>query len=465
MLSALLFALLAASLAVFGGTYRWSTAPLFIAALTLTALAWRRLHFPRELRRLDLALGATAVAIALQIVPLPGAIHSALSPHAARVSASVQLSAIGRDNLWRPLSLDPLATVHALATFVSAVLVFWVARTHFRQEGVRRMCRNIALLGAVLVIVAVAQRATSPLLIYGFWAPHDFGAKPMGPFVNRNNFAGWLIMACSLAAGYFIAHARIHLGSDPRDHRGWRTLAESKGLITLAAIGLMLLGVAASLSRSAIVGFAAAAVSGWLFGRTRSDLRSSATRVVVAAIGAVVLGLMVVVDPEQLASRVESTWRATPTDRLTIWAETMPMVRDFWPAGVGAGAYSLGMLVYQQTKVAMAHLQVGGWAHFNQAHSHYLQVLSEGGVLVTLPVVVALASLVIAARRSLREQVGEAVWIRIGAACGLIAIATQSIWETSLRMPANAMLCATLAAVVIYQRHPASAARETTSRR
>ena len=227
----------------------------------------------------------------------------------------------------------------------------------------------------------------------------------------------------------------------------------------------MLLGVAASLSRSALVGFGAAAVSGWLFGRRRSDLRSSATHVVMAATGAVVLGLMVVVDPEQLASRVESTWRATPTDRLTIWAETMPMVRDFWPAGVGAGAYSLGMLVYQQTKVAMAHLQVGGWAHFNQAHSHYLQVLAEGGVLVTLPVVVALASLVIAARRALREQLGEAVWIRIGAACGLIAIATQSIWETSLRMPANAMLCATLAAVVIYQRDPASAARETRSRR
>jgi hypothetical protein len=38
-------------------------------------------------------------------------------------------------------------------------------------------------------------------------------------------------------------------------------------------------------------------------------------------------------------------------------------------------------------------------------------------------------------------------WIRVGALAGMIGVAVQSIWETGLRMPANALLFAVLCAV------------------
>ncbi len=38
--------------------------------------------------------------------------------------------------------------------------------------------------------------------IYGFWQPRNLLTTPFGPFVNKNHFAGWMLMAMPLAAGY-----------------------------------------------------------------------------------------------------------------------------------------------------------------------------------------------------------------------------------------------------------------------
>jgi hypothetical protein len=40
-------------------------------------------------------------------------------------------------------------------------------------------------------------------------------------------------------------------------------------------------------------------------------------------------------------------------------------------------------------------------------------------------------------------------WIRLGALAAIAGVLVQSIWETGLRMPANAMLLAVLAALAV----------------
>ena len=41
-------------------------------------------------------------------------------------------------------------------------------------------------------------------------------------------------------------------------------------------------------------------------------------------------------------------------------------------------------------------------------------------------------------------------WMRAGAASGLAAVCVQSVWEVGLRMPANAVLFAIVAAVATH---------------
>jgi O-antigen ligase len=143
-----------------------------------------------------------------------------------------------------------------------------------------------------------------------------------------------------------------------------------------------------------------------------------------------------------LADRVGETIAGGIGGRRVIWSDTWRMVQDFWLTGIGAGAYQRGMLVYQQ------HLR--GQFYFNHAHNEYLQLAAEGGVLLGIPVAVALLTGIRQTVGRLRRDDTPIFWIRAGAASGMLAVGVQSLWETGLRMPANAALFALLAAVALH---------------
>jgi O-antigen ligase len=130
--------------------------------------------------------------------------------------------------------------------------------------------------------------------------------------------------------------------------------------------------------------------------------------------------------------------------RVRIWRDTLPILRDFWMTGTGAGTYQRAMLLYQQSDRL--------W-YFNQAHNHYLQIAAEGGLLLCAAAATAFAAYLRRAFHHLVDDRSGMFWLRAGALCGLGAVALQSLWETGLTMPANAVLAAILAAVVVHQRH------------
>ena len=90
---------------------------------------------------------------------------------------------------------------------------------------------------------------------------------------------------------------------------------------------------------------------------------------------------------------------------------------------------------------------------FLEAHNDYLQIAAEGGLLVGVPVAIALVVFVREIRRRFREDPSDRVtyWIRAGAVTGLITIGCQAAVEFSLQMPGNAALFAVLAAIAIHQ--------------
>jgi len=173
-------------------------------------------------------------------------------------------------------------------------------------------------------------------------------------------------------------------------------------------------------------------------------------------VGVLIIVTMVFVDVDGWATRIEESFTTEGLfGRLTIWTETLPIMRDFWLTGVGAGTYSDAMTYYQQTRLFVSSMQ--RWAHFNNAHSHFIQLAAEGGALMIVPVIAALSMLLTLARRALRADKGEMFWVRVGAAAGLAGLAVQSIWEVSLTMPANAVLAGVLAGLLLYRREPGQA--------
>jgi O-antigen ligase len=142
-----------------------------------------------------------------------------------------------------------------------------------------------------------------------------------------------------------------------------------------------------------------------------------------------------------ISARVSETINLGLGGRSAIWTETWPMIRNFWLTGVGPGAYQRGMMVYQQSPRVV---------YFNHAHNEYVQMLAEGGLLLAIPAIgIALAG-AWNIRRRLSGDRTPIYWVRAGAVSGLVAVAVQSIWETGLRVPANGMLFAVLAAIALH---------------
>ena len=389
-------------------------------------------------RWLDLGLVASVLVVAAGIVPLVPGVRFALSPATRSIDLSLRIDgpASVMSDAARPLSIDPEATTTSLVLSVAVLLLFWCARTMFARGGVRLSARTVAGLGLALAAVGMAQHATAPHLLYWTWAtPH---ATPFGPFMNHSDFATWLVMALSLTAGYLIA--RLHT----RKSRSGVTLGladafDNTAMLLTTAIGFMSAALVVGLSRSGLIAAVAGLLTLWALSSGRMHGRGRIW--LLGGVLAVVAVAATYANTTALSVRVTETLSRGLGGRSAIWRETLPMVKDFWLTGVGPGAYQRGMIVYQQSPRVV---------YFNHAHNEYAQLLAEGGALLATPAIVVVAAGVWRIRRRLGADRTPIYWVRAGAASGLIAIAVQSIWETGLRVPANGMLLAVLAAIALH---------------
>ena len=453
----LLLLLVAASYLLLAGGRPWTLGPLVVlAAIAALSAPRRTFQFPREHRPLDLALVAIALAVGMQLLPMPAQVVDVLSPNAARIKAALQFSTAAVP-AWTTLSIVPARTLEALAAIIIGILSFWTARAVFSASGnTRAFCRMLALLGLVIAIAALIQKATTPKLLIFNVQPEARSTNPFGAFTNRNHFAGWLLLVSTPVIGYLIARLRIH---EFRDRRWIAMVTQfmATGAVLTALSAVVTVGVlVTTLSRSGVAGLGAAAIVGWLVGRPRMRFEQTTLPARLGIFGGLIILSMLFLDLDGWATRIEESFTTEGLfGRLTIWRETLPMVRDFWLTGVGAGTYSDAMTYYQQTRFFVNSMQ--RWAHFNNAHSHFIQLAAEGGVLLVMPAIAVLAALSTLARRTLRADKGEMFWVRVGAAAGLAGLAVQSVWEVSLTMPANAVLAGVLAGLLLYRREPGQA--------
>ena len=391
-------------------------------------------------RLLDAALLIALAGCALQVVPMPRGVVALVSPAAPAIENAFALVTPAGP---RTLSIRPPHTLWAAALLAGLLLLFLTARRVFEAGGVRVVCRTAAFTGLILAGVAIAQDASAKGLMYWRFAPPREGPAPFGPFTNRNHFATWAMMGVPLCLGYLATHA----AAQPGTARGWRRRVvaslDARAWMLGTAAMLLMVATAISLSRSGLAGLAVALAASAVLMRPSGPDRIKSSRGLVYG-GAVTLagtlGILTAVGPQAIGSRFGASGTAV-VDRLAIWRDTVPVLRDFWLAGTGAGTFQTAMAVYQRSRPETI---------FNQAHNHYLQVAAEGGLLLGLPAAVALAALWRAGRRSLAADGSPIYFLRAGAAAGLLAVAVQSFWETGLTLPVNAALAAVLAAILVH---------------
>jgi len=392
---------------------------------------------------LDGSLLACLAAVGAQLLPLTASARNRVSPHAGQIDAALRLDAASGAVPIQALSIDAEATAWAFAVGAAYVGLFLCARSIFARGGVRTVSRGITWLGLGLSLLVAVQRATSPSMLYWYFKPLDAGASPYGPFVNRNALATWLVMAVPIAVGYAVARDQ----TDRRPNVGLAAKLEAMDSTQLWLAGaacLMTGAVFASLSRAGILAVGAGVLAFIAVARRRIH-RGRAVVWTVVGLGTLALIGLMFANFGALAMRLQGSTDAGVWGRSAIWRDTWRMALDFWVAGVGAGAFEKGMLLYQQGSRVF---------FFNHAHDEYLQILAEGGLLLAVPAALAVVAggLVIAGRVRLDRT--PIFWIRAGAIAGIVAVAVQSVFDTGLRTPANGVLFAIVAAIACHEPRP-----------
>ncbi len=422
-----------------GGAYEWVGVSLIAASLLLIIVARPRL-FDAQTWALDAALLLALAAAALTMVPLPMALLSAIAPLRASLLDALTVGPRAISG-WEPISLDVQATVYSTGLAGAVLSTFWCCRQLCAREGPRRLVRAVAATGLVAAIAALAQTAIDPLRLYGLWQPLDGGARPFGPFVNRNHFATWALMAIPLALGYVGASlaTRPATPTMAAAAAAWGRALGSRTAWVATAACLLLLALVTANSRSGLLGAVVVALTGLLIALRR--LTVDARRWAAGAGLLLVVFLTVYARAQPLLLRAEETLRVGAGGRPQIWRDTLRVIGDFWIAGTGPGTFPTSMLVYQQAD---------GSLFANQAHNHYLQLLAEGGIVMAVPLIASLVAFAWLVRIRVAQDETSQIWMRVGAIAGLVGVAVQSCFETGLRLPGNAVLFAIAAAVAVH---------------
>lgn len=384
---------------------------------------------------------------ALQLIPLPPALHRLLSPESHAIwSRAASVAAIAGVNAgtWHPLTVDPRATTLELFRLLALIATFYTAALLIRSSA-----RRIALAGVLCAaatfeaLYGLREAALQRYEIWG-WVNRLIFNRVTGTFVNPNHFAHYIAIVLPLTI-FLMAIAWRTAG--PRDAdvplaRRFMYLLENKlpmaGAALLAAIACiagMLLGQSRGALLALAVGFLA--VAALLPGRRLARLAFG------AGAGAVLLvTLILFLGPQRTVGRFvpNAAERETFVGRKVGIAAAAALWSHFPVFGSGLGTFA--RVVSMEQKQDLDKI-------YHRAHNDYMELAATSGTVgFAIAIFTLIAGTVMLVRMTFGENALELSWRRRAyqtAALTSLAIAmVHALFDYNFFIPSNP---ATLAAI------------------
>ena len=357
--------------------YLRPAAALALAAFVLLpgAWDWRGLKVPL------LLLGALALVIAIQLVPLPPGLWMALPGHAAFTEAP-QLAGVG--DQWRPLSLTPDLTRHSLLSLLPALAVL-VGYAGITEEQRRSLILVLfAMLGATVIlgILQITGGPTSPAYLYAVTSRES----PVGLFANRNH------QAALLACGFPLLRAWSLLRAETaRQQRRREILALGMGLALMVMVV-----VVGSRSGLALAGFGLIAAA-LLTPPGRAEGSRGKLLRVLAAIAVAAGAMLALAIMFGRATAIDRLLNANLSEeqRVEAFPVLLDIAREFLPWGSGFGSFDPVYRSYEPD-------QLLSFFYLNHAHNDWLELALTGGIPAVIVLLAFLAWFSVSA--------GQAFW-------------------------------------------------------
>jgi len=414
-----------------------------LAVLTAWRLVQLRSDAAPDRPTLPLWCGLGGIAIGLlQLAPLSQARLEHLAPTAAAVSREPAATRplLGPDDPnspavpvvgHAPTSIAPARTIDQLGLLAIGLGVYWLAGELFSDAAARRrLLAFVTLNGAALAFVSLAQLLGDRTLV--FWQPHSTW---LGPFGNRNNGAGYLILCLAACGGTIWAWFSERSAPD-RPQRG-----KSYFIFATAAALLMTATICASLSRGAVLSLACGLIvtSLLLVARRRNTWAAaySAAATAIAVGFTAWLGVLPLVRHRLATLGVLDT--ILSDGRTANWRWGIRAAFGFSPTGSGLGTYLYAYPPFQQ----QAALE-----RFNYPENAWLQTWVEAGPLGLVLFLIAFVAAAATALRLLgRTAPPETTFLGVMGIFVLASQAVNSCVDNGFYLPANMLLLACLCGV------------------
>ena len=370
--------------------------------------------------------------IVFQLIPLPSAVLSLLSPADYELHATVYGQAAA--SFWAPLTVKPIFTVQELLRFSSFIAFYYstVQLLHDRQRLRQTLAVTLGLTG-LLALQGMLQAFAANGKI--FWLIDPGPDAFFGSFFYRNHFAGFMAMLLPVSLSLFLYYRPrfntglpfrqkiVHLLDQLKESPSFRY-----GLIALLAFAAILL----SQSRTGISVAVATTGCMLLFGRKlfRLNRTSPVFIALVILLAGIVIGTTgidrmdarfgTLVDEEGLSQQGE-----TVSGRIDTWNDCLDILADFPLAGSGLGTF---FAIYPAYKTITSEVPV------RQVHNEYLEMATDGG-FVAIGLIAAFVLLFFRKNYSLYRQRRDSFvrHLYLGTQTGILALLLHSITDYQFR--------------------------------
>ncbi len=387
----------------------------------------------------------------VQLIPFPVSLVSAVSPRTARYWL---LTGRVTSGSWTVFSLYPFRTAGELIRLGAYGAIFYALKGYRPMGGssrtafAARLLTAVVATGFVVAVIGILQKYSWQGMIY-WLRPIRFG-NPFGPFVNRNHFAGYIIMVIPIALGLLLSRPPRPAGEAFRDRL---VRADPRRLLLGFMALVMAVALFLSYSRSGIL----AGVIGFIYliGISRRfRLIDRKQSLVIFGASLVLIGLALAyfgtADLVQRFERIGGKGKEVEY-RKDIWRDTVRIYRDFPVLGIGLGGFENIYPFYKSFDRRKP---------FTHAENDYLQVAAEMGTWGLVGLTGFFLSffgsvLFWRPERTRPARPGERSggWpvsgrgLVAGCSAGVFGLLLQSSLNFNFAIPANALLLAALLAL------------------
>lgn len=318
------------------------------------------------------------------------------------------------------------ATVWAVLRLLLYVSVYYLTLDIVSsRKQTQWMVMLLVGMGTAVSFTGLVEYSGAPFP--GFWKTGNPWALD-GPFVNKNHLAGYLQMTFALGLGVFT----------------YRSMSGT--VVWVTSLGLILIALCLSLSRGGWIG-AFIAVE---FMLVSFLLRKKVSRIKTAGIATVLLGVvgLTLLASNPMIERMQtlqdmdeaSIWGG----RLAAWKGCVEIIEKSPLCGMGLGTFP-----WSFTRVRPQGLT----SRWIEAHNDYLQIVSEMGLPVLVPLI---WGIILIFKEGLLSfwRTPSRLWagVSLGALGGILAILVHSVSDFNLQITSNGMVFSCLVGLVLASR-------------